>query len=557
MNRILSIALLACALSTQATDLTDYVNPMIGTGGHGHTFPGAIVPHGMIQPSPDTRINEWDACSGYHYTDSLMNGFSQSHLSGTGCADYGDFLLMPTVGEQVITPQNRQQQNRPYASRFSHATEVAEPGYYSVFLDRYGVKAEVTATDRAAIYRFTFPEGADAGMILDMDYSIQNQKNTEMKVDAPNDRTILAFKETKYWAWFQQLAMCAEFSTPFTLKEERTDTTFKVLMKFPTLKPGEPLYVKVGVSAVDWDGAQKNLQAEIPGWDFEGVRAEAKRKWNGYLSTIDITTDNPDDKTIFYTALYHTAVCPNLFQDVDGRYLGMDRKPHMGDPEHPVYTVFSLWDTHRALHPLMTIINPRLNNEFIRSLLLKHDEGGLLPMWELAGNYTATMTGYHAVSLMADALAKGISDFDPKHALKAGMKSAGVGEVKLDLPEIFQNALMPKSKEWKNTLGWIPWDSEHESVAKGLEYAYDDWCIARLAEAAGDSANTARFDTLGQAYRHYFDPETRFMRGKDKEGHWHEPFNPRSSNHRSDDYCEGTAWQRTCSSPPMSTASST
>lgn len=545
-----TVILSACSpQKTEPTDYTRYVNPFIGTGGHGHTFPGAVVPHGMIQPSPDTRIDGWDACSGYHYSDSLINGFCQSHLSGTGCADYGDFLLMPTVGEQIIGPQTREMQNRPFASSFSHANEIAEPGYYSVLLDRYGVKTEITSTERAAIYRLTYPKDSDAGIILDLDYSIQNQKNLDMRVEVLGDTAIRAYKMTEYWAFEQQLSMYAKFSVPFeaTIVNDTVGeyVRCKALLKFKDLTAGEPVYVKVGVSAVDWEGAEKKLLAEIPGWNFDKVRDHARAKWNEYLSKIDVQSDNDDDKTIFYTAMYHAAISPNLFMDADGRYLGMDRKVHQGDVNKPVYTVFSLWDTHRALHPLLTVIDPELNNDFINSLLLKYKEGGLLPMWELAGNYTATMTGYHAVSLMADALNKGIADFDPAEAYEAGVRSSVCDTAGIITPELVKKALMPQSKRYKNELGFIPWNKEYESVAKGLEYAYDDWCIAQIAKAAGDSAGSYEYLNKAQAYRCYFDPETRFMRGRDEQGHWHEPFNPRSSNHREDDYCEGTAWQWT------------
>ncbi len=548
-------ALSACNTSKDGSqDYASYVNPFIGTGGHGHTFPGAVVPYGMIQPSPDTRINGWDACSGYHYSDSLINGFTQSHLSGTGCADYGDFLLMPTVGTQVIANQVDTLQNRPFASEFSHAEEVAVPGYYSVMLKRYGVKAEITSTNRAAIYRFTYPQTDDAGLIVDLDYSIQNQKNLDMKIEVLGDSVIRAYKKTKYWAFDQQLSMYAKFSQPFTYSVI-TDTILnsqgmpyercKALLKFSEMSEGEQLIVKVGISAVDWDGAEKNVLAEIPDWDFDNVKAAARVKWNEYLSTIDVTSDDENDKTIFYTAMYHAAISPNLFMDVDGRYLGMDCEVHQGDVSKPVYTIFSLWDTHRALHPLLTIIDPELNNDFIQSLLLKYDEGGLLPMWELAGNYTATMIGYHAVSLMADAVTKGIADFDVTKAYEAGCRSSVGDTAGIVTPVPVKVALMPKSKEYKNTLGFIPWNKEHESVAKGLEYAYNDWCISLLAEAAGDSLGAKEYKNKGLAYKHYFDPVTRFMRGKDENGAWHEPFSPRSSNHREDDYCEGTAWQWT------------
>lgn len=549
-----TMLLVACSADVAVEkDYAASVNPFVGTGGHGHTFPGAVVPNGMIQPSPDTRIDGWDASSGYYYEDSLMNGFSHTHLSGTGCADYGDFLLMPTVGEQVCNPQDFSKQNLPFASNFSHASEVAEPGYYSVFLDRYGVRAEMTATKRAALHRFTFPETEKAGFILDLDYSIQHQTNLDMQVEVVSDTEIRGHKLSQYWAFDQQLSFYAKFSKPFTYEVLR-DTLIdqngkkqprcKVLLQFATQKD-EQVMVKMAVSAVDMEGAQKNLEAEIPGWDFEGIRKSARQAWNNYLSKIDVTTAEQDDKTIFYTAMYHMAISPNLFTDVDGRYLGMDLKTHQGDVNQPVYTTFSLWDTFRALHPLLSIIDPAKNNDYIRSLLLKAQEGGVLPKWELAGNYTATMIGYHAASLMADAYTKGYADFDLNEAYKACIRAAEYDTTGIKCPELVLPVLMPMARYYKNTLGYIPCDRENESVAKALEYAYDDYCISILAEAVGDYKNQEKYAKFAKAYELYFDPSTRFMRGLDSKGKWRTPFNPRASNHRNDDYCEGTAWQWT------------
>lgn len=549
-----TMLLVACSADVAVEkDYAASVNPFVGTGGHGHTFPGAVVPNGMIQPSPDTRIDGWDASSGYYYEDSLMNGFSHTHLSGTGCADYGDFLLMPTVGEQVCNPQDFSKQNLPFASNFSHASEVAEPGYYSVFLDRYGVRAEMTATKRAALHRFTFPETEKAGFILDLDYSIQHQTNLDMQVEVVSDTEIRGHKLSQYWAFDQQLSFYAKFSKPFTYEVLR-DTLIdqngkkqprcKVLLQFATQKD-EQVMVKMAVSAVDMEGAQKNLEAEIPGWDFEGIRKSARQAWNNYLSKIDVTTAEQNDKTIFYTAMYHTAISPNLFTDVDGRYLGMDLKTHQGDVNQPVYTTFSLWDTFRALHPLLSIIDPAKNNDYIRSLLLKAQEGGVLPKWELAGNYTATMIGYHAASLMADAYTKGYADFDLNEAYKACIRAAEYDTTGIKCPELVLPVLMPMARYYKNTLGYIPCDRENESVAKALEYAYDDYCISILAEAVGDYKNQEKYAKFAKAYELYFDPSTRFMRGLDSKGKWRTPFNPRASNHRNDDYCEGTAWQWT------------
>lgn len=542
---------------THSRDYASYVNPMIGTGGHGHTFPGAVTPHGMIQPSPDTRIDGWDACSGYYIADSLINGFSQTHVSGTGCADYGDILIMPTVGPKVIDNQIDTLQNLPFASGFSHDSEIAEPGYYSVMLDRYGVRAESTASDRVALYRFTFPEvmSGEAGMVVDMDYSIQHQDNLTMNLRAVSDTEITGYKMTKYWAFDQGIYFYAKFSSPFNI-EYVSDTIMtskgkpyarcKALLTFREIKPGDRLFAKIGVSAVDEDGARGNVEAEMPGFDFDGTRGAARGKWNEWLSKIDVPeTENKDDLTTFYTALYHTAIAPNLFTDADGRYLGMDRKPKQGTTDAPVYTIFSTWDTFRALHPLLTIIDPQLNDAFLRSLLLKAKEGGILPMWELASNYTGTMIGYHTAAMLADAVAKGQNSFDPGEALAASVRAAEYNPEGIIAPPAVVACLMPQAKYYKNLMGWIPSDKDHESVAKALEYAYDDWAIARLADAVGDTETKLRYDSLGKAYRHYFDPTTRFMRGRMSDGSWREPFNPRASNHRNDDYCEGTAWQWT------------
>ena len=536
---------------TQAEqDYASYVNPFIGTGGHGHTYPGAVVPNGMIQPSPDTRIYEWDACSGYYYEDTTINGFSHTHVSGTGCADYGDVLLMPTVGKQEYHPMGAKSQQMAYCSAFSHDNEVAQPGYYSVLLERYNVKAELTATKRAAIHRYTFPEAEDAGFILDFDYSIERQTNEEMKIEVISDTEIRGHKKTVYWAFDQYINFYAKFSKPFTYTLV-TDSvaleeggpllpTAKVLLQFPTAQ-NEEVLVKVGVSAVDMDGARKNVEAEIPGWDFDGVRSAARQAWNDYLSKIDIRTQNADQRTMFYTALYHTGLQPNLFTDADGRYFGMDLKPHQGSVDEPVYTIFSLWDTFRAYHPLMTIIDPELNEAFIRSLIQKEKEGGVFPMWELAGNYTGTMIGYHAASLIADSYAKGYRNFDVKEAYRACLRTAEYDTTGI----ITHPRVLPHAKYWKNKIGYVPCDKDNESVAKALEYAYDDWCISQLAEAMGDEPNRTKYAAFAEDYKVYFDPSTRFMRGLDSEGNWRTSFNPRASTHRNDDYCEGTAWQWT------------
>ncbi|EJW97481.1 glycoside hydrolase family 92 [gut metagenome] len=543
----------ACTTNTNVEDYSSHVNPFIGTGGHGHTFPGAVVPHGMIQPSPDTRIDGWDACSGYYYNDSTINGFSHTHVSGTGCCDYGDVLLMPTVGKQTYQTTDSQNQQLPYASAFSHENESAEPGYYSVFLDRYQVKAELSASKRGAIHRYTFPASKEAGFIIDLDYSLQRQTNSEMEIKVLSDTEICGHKKTSYWAFDQYINFYAKFSKPFTYTLINDSVTMdngkrlpicKALLHFETQKD-EQILVKVGVSAVDAKGAQNNVLSEITDWNFDKVRQHARNEWNHYLSKIDVTTTNLDDKTIFYSALYHTGISPNLFTDADGRYLGMDLKVHQGDIKQPIYTTFSLWDTFRALHPLMTIIDPELNTQFIQSLLKKHQEGGIFPMWDLASNYTGTMIGYHAVPIIVDAYTKGYRDFDIQEAYKACLRTAEYDTTGIKCPALVLPHLMPKAKYYKNSIGYIPCDRENESVAKALEYAYNDWCISVFAESMTDFDNKDKYARFAKAYEFYFDKETRFMRGLNSKGEWRTPFNPRASTHRNDDYCEGTAWQWT------------
>lgn len=533
-------------------EYTGYVNPFIGTGGHGHTHPGAMLPHGMIQPGPDTRIDGWDSCSGYYYEDSTINGFAHTRLSGTDCADFGDFLLMPTVGEQKVEYLGKESQQRPFASAFSHRNEYAEPGYYSVFLDTYGVKAELTATERAAMHRYTFPESKESGFILDMDYNIQQQTNQVMEVEAVNDTVLCGYKRSAYWAWQQDLYFYAVFSKPFT-HTLYTDTieeggqqipVCKMLLRFDTAED-EQVMVRFSISSVDGEGARQNLLAELPDWDFDKVRADARKTWNDCLSKIEVKTEDPDQLAIFYTAMYHAFLSPNLFTDVDGRYLGMDLKVHTTDKEDPVYTTFSIWDTFRALHPLLTIIDPHTNESYIRSLLKKQREGGVFPKWDCAANYTGTMIGYHAASIITDAYVKGYRDFDVREAYQACLRTAEYDTTGIVGPKWLVPFVMPRARYYKDALGYIPCDLENESVAKALEYAYDDWCISVLADSLGDVETRDKYARFAGAYKSYFDPETRFMRGRDSKGKWRTPFNPRSSTHRSDDYCEGTAWQWT------------
>ena len=545
------LATSSCSRQETCNDYTQYVNVFIGTGGHGHTYPGAVVPHGAIQPSPDTRIYGWDACSGYYYNDSTINGFSHTHLSGTGCCDLGDVLIMPTVGEQDITQEEERGQTKAYASAFSHEREKAEPGYYSVMLDRYGIKAEITSTTRGAIHRWTFPKTEDAGVIVDLDYSLDDQTNIGMQLEVISDTEVVGHKMTKFWAFDQYINFYAKFSKPFTYTIVDDTVTVgdkqkprrKALLKFAGTEEGEVIYAKVGVSAVDIDGAKNNVLSEIPEWDFDGVKAAAHQRWNEYLAKIDIETGDADHRAIFYTALYHAGLQPYTFTDADGRYYGMDMKVHQGDAEKPVYTIFSTWDTFRAWHPLQTIIAPEFNGELVKSLLLKAREGGILPMWELCSNYTGCMIGYHSVPIIADAYIKGYRDIDINEAYKAMRRTAEYDTTGIIAPKAVAAILMNQAKYWKNKVGYVPCDKDNEAVAKALEFAYNDWCIAQIAKEVGDTAGVALYENFAKAYKIYYDPEVGYMRGKDSEGKWRTPFDPARSTHRSDDYCEGNAWQ--------------
>ena len=545
------LATSSCSRQETCNDYTQYVNVFIGTGGHGHTYPGAVVPHGAIQPSPDTRIYGWDACSGYYYNDSTINGFSHTHLSGTGCCDLGDVLIMPTVGEQDITQEEERGQTKAYASAFSHEREKAEPGYYSVMLDRYGIQAEITSTTRGAIHRWTFPKTEDAGVIVDLDYSLDDQTNIGMQLEVISDTEVVGHKMTKFWAFDQYINFYAKFSKPFTYTIVDDTVTVgdkqkprrKALLKFAGTEEGEVIYAKVGVSAVDIDGAKNNVLSEIPEWDFDGVKAAAHQRWSEYLAKIDIETGDADHRAIFYTALYHAGLQPYTFTDADGRYYGMDMKVHQGDAEKPVYTIFSTWDTFRAWHPLQTIIAPEFNGELVKSLLLKAREGGILPMWELCSNYTGCMIGYHSVPIIADAYIKGYRDIDINEAYKAMRRTAEYDTTGIIAPKAVAAILMNQAKYWKNKVGYVPCDKDNEAVAKALEFAYNDWCIAQIAKEVGDTAGVALYENFAKAYKIYYDPEVGYMRGKDSEGKWRTPFDPARSTHRSDDYCEGNAWQ--------------
>jgi predicted alpha-1,2-mannosidase len=532
---------------------SQFVNPFIGTGGHGHTFPGAVSPFGMVQLSPDTRMAGWDACSGYHYSDSTIIGFSHTHLSGTGIGDYGDILLMPTVNCQLMERGDEAIPRSGYRSKFSHKTEKAYPGYYAVMLEDYNVKAELTATQRAGFHRYTFPKTENAALVLDLNHSLQNHRNTIIKLKIISDTEIEGMKNTNGWAKDHSVYFYAKFSKPFRAKvfenervvsqKEISGTNVKALLQFATTDK-EKVMVKVGISAVDATGARKNLEQEIPEWNFDALVKETNARWDAELSKVQIETKNENQKKIFYTALYHAAISPNLFVDVDGRYRGQDKSIHISK-EKEYYTVFSLWDTFRAFHPLQTIIAPERNEAFIRTLLRKYDEGGYLPMWDLSSNYTGCMIGNHAISVIVEAYMKGNQNFNVQKAFEACVKASKYQRLNngnID-SKIYENQFMPISKLYKDSIGYCPADKDNESVAKGLEYAYNDWCIAQFAKALGKNKEYNEFSKKATFYKAYFDKNVGFMRGKMLNGNWNPIFNPKMSNHRNDDYCEGNAWQ--------------
>jgi predicted alpha-1,2-mannosidase len=521
-----------------------FVNPFIGTGGHGHTYPGAVVPHGLVQLSPDTRTVGWDACAGYYYDDNTLIGFSHTHLSGTGIGDLGDILFLPYSGDLKQVAPTGDDKAVSFGSSFSHGDERAWPGYYSVYLKDYDVRAELTATAHVGFHRYFFPQDKKVGLFIDLTRTIHDRKLVRSELNIISEYEIEGMKQVNGWAPNRYVYFYAQFSEPFDCF---TENNAKAYLTFKKISKKKPVLVKVGISYVDAEGAKNNLLSEIAGWNFDKIKESAQEVWENELRKIEIVTDNEKDRIIFYTALYHTALEPIVSSDVDGRYRTMDGLIAK-DTAYTNYSVFSLWDTFRALHPLNTIISPEKNQAMIRSLIRKADEGGLLPMWELASNYTGCMIGYHAVPVIVDSYVKGETDFDIDKAYAACVKMSSYDTLHVSPAinrDILHDKLMPVGKYYKNTLGYIPSEVEKQSVAKGLEYAYDDWLIAQFAKSSGKEEDYVRFIELSKNYRYYYDPVTGFMRGKLKNGSWRIPFDPRSSDHNNDDYCEGNAWQWT------------
>jgi predicted alpha-1,2-mannosidase len=534
----------------------DLVDPFIGTGGEGHTYPGATVPFGMVQLSPDTDVKPFKQsfpwAAGYRHGDSTILGFSHTHFSGTGHSDLGDVLLVPTVGPLQLDPGPADNPDAGYRSRFSHDREKATPGYYAVYLSDPKIQAELTATNRVGLHRYTFPASAEARVLLDLVSSIYNYDGKVLwsQIRVESDTLVTGYRQTKGWAPGRQIFFALQFSRPFVSYNlfNEAEETYKGFGKsgprldsYPEIAgrklkasfnfktgAGEVILAKVALSAVGIDGALRNLRAEAPGWDFEGTRRRARQAWNEELARIRVDGDRKQ-KQMFYTALYHTMLAPVTYMDVDRRYRGADQAIHVADG-FTNYHIFSLWDTFRALHPLFTIIQPERNGEMIRSMLAHRSQSvhHILPIWSFGSHETWCMIGYHAVSVIADAYVKGIRNFDGAAAFEA-MRASATYAPYGGLGHYLQH-------------GFVPIDKEKEGASKTLEYAYDDWTIAQMARTLGREREAATFEQRARAFRNIFDKSTGFMRARESDGRFREPFDPLYAQYGGD-YTEGNAWQ--------------
>ena len=503
-----------------------YVDPFIGTGGHGHTYPGASAPFGMIQLSPDTRYDGWDGCSGYHYSDSILYGFSHTHLSGTGVPDYCDLLIVPQSGTPKTTP-GYLDPSGGYGDRFSHEQENASPGFYEVKLLKQQINVRLTVSERAGIHEYTFlnPKGKKF-ILIDLDH---RDKLLGHSIKIHDKRTISGHRISNAWAKEQHFYFHLETSIPHQkARLINKNGQHKLLLTFPA--ETEKILLRVGISAVDTEGAKNNLTKEIPDWDFNSVRAKTTKSWDIELGKIDFRSRNMDHMINFYTGLYHASLQPNVFSDVDGRYRGRDNKIHSITDNIRQYTVFSLWDTYRATHPLYTIIQKDRTNEFIHTFLRQFDQGGDLPVWELAGNETECMIGYHSVSVIADAYIKGIRNFDANKALNAMVQTSKFDEL---------------GKLYFRRNGFISSGDEPESVSKTLEYAYNDFCIARMATEMGKMDIYQEYYKSSLNFINLYDPKTKFMRAR-RGGLWYSPFDPAEVNFN---YTEANSWQYSLYAP--------
>ena len=515
-----SAVLLAMAFSCSAPeDYAGYVDTKIGSGGHGHVFVGASVPFGLVQLGPTSIPQQWDWCSGYHDSDSTVIGFSHTHLEGTGIGDLFDITVMPVTGSVEYSREGLWS----YADR---TREVAEPDYYSVPLLRYDILAEMTATSRVGFHRYTFPASDSTAIVFDLENGGCWDKATDTRIEAEGNDALKGWRFSRGWARNQKVFFYAKFSKPF----ESVENIGQYARVNFDLAEGEKVMLKVAISPVDIDGAKANMAAELPGWDFEKTREAARNAWNRELSKIRIETGDVDERTIFYTALYHTMIQPSEFCDVNGDYRGADGDIHRNN-DFKTYTTFSLWDTYRAAMPLMTVIHPEKIRDIARTMVKIHEEQGKLPVWHLWGNETDCMVGNPGVIALADILVKDFEGFDKELAYNALRES----EMRPD-----------RGQDIRMECGFIPADRDfNESVAYDMEYAIADGAMAAAARRLGKEEDYAYFNERSHSYRNYFDPETLFIRGRNSDGTFVEPFNPYSSNHRADVYCEGNAWQYT------------
>ena len=524
---ILLTTLTACHRHADDGAPTRYVDPRIGSGGHGHVFVGASVPFGMVQLGPTSITQAWDWCSGYHESEASVIGFSHTHLSGTGIGDMFDVTVMPVVGEVTYARGSLEEPGSGLWSMADRTREVAEAGYYAVPLTRYGIVAEMTATERVGMHRYTFPEGEEAAIVIDLENGGCWDRSTETYMEAEGDRRIVGYRRSRGWALDQWIFFVAELNSPFTAFTLHGRDGMYGRADLGTWHGGE-LIMKVALSAVSIDGARLAMESELPGWDFDAAREKARQAWENELGRIRIATDSEQTKRIFYTAMYHSMMAPALFSDVDGHYRGADGKIYHSTT--PRYTNFSLWDTYRAKQPLMTIIQPKRAAHFVNSMLDICDQQGCLPVWHLWGNETNCMVGDPAIPVVADAIVKDLKGVDHHRAFEAIKRTAASPE---------------RGKGLRHEYGYIPCNLMNEAVAYDMEYALADGAAAEAAKALGQEEDYEHFTRMSHSYRTYFDAQSGFIRGVDEEGNFRVPFNPYFASHRSNDYCEGNAWQYT------------
>lgn len=539
---VLSLCLASCGSSQKGQemeDLTQFVDPRIGTGGHGHVFYGANVPYGFIQLGPTSIPQSWDWVSGYHVSDSTVIGFPHTHLSGTGIGDLHDINVMPVVGEVTYSRGDASSYETGLWSYSDRSKEVVTPGYYRTHLSRYNVDVELTATKRVGFHKYTFLGNESPAIVFDMVNGGCWDKTTEAVIRVVNDSTVSGYRYSKGWADDQRVFFRAEFSRKFDNVEFIVNDSVKEgnmakgaqLFARVNFAAGnqEPVYMKVALSPTSEEGAQLNMQTELSGWDFEKTIADAKAAWNKELNKVKVYTTDEASKKIFYTSLYHTLFAPSEFCDVNGDYYGADKQMHKGEG-FVNYTTFSLWDTYRAAQPLMTILHPEKMSDVINTMLHIHQQQGKLPVWHLMGCETNCMVGNPGVPVVADAILKDIKGFDTELAFKA-LKESSM------LPE--------RGMEHRIEYGFIPADKMTEAIAYDMEYAIADWAVAQAAQKLGKQEDYEYFLKRSKSYKNYFDASTGFMRGKMLDGSWRTPFSPYASSHRDDDYCEGNAWQYT------------